>query len=68
VVALRQVESAALASDDDHALQQLSAALDSLKPARPMLQAAEARSLFNPSLRHSYCEQLRRLQVAGEGK
>ncbi len=68
VVALRQVESAALAGDDDHAFQQLSTVLDSLKAARPMLQAAEVRSLFDPGLRQAYYEQLRRLQVASEGK
>jgi hypothetical protein len=68
VVALRQAESAALAGDDDRARQQLSAALDDLRTARRMLQAAAARSLFDPALRQAYYEQLRRLQVASEGK
>jgi cytochrome c peroxidase len=68
VVALRRVESAALSGDDDATFKQLSAVLDNLKAARPVLQAAEARSLFNPGLRQAYYEQLRRLQVASEAK
>jgi cytochrome c peroxidase len=68
VIALRRVETAALAGDDDHAAQQLGAVLDSLKAARRVLQAAEARALFNPKLREAYYEQLHRLQLATEGK
>ena len=68
IVALRQVESAALAGDDDRALQQLSPALQSLRTARATLQAAETRSLFDPALRQAYYEQWRRLQVASEEK
>lgn len=68
VIALRRVETAALAGDDDHATQQLGAVLDSLKAARRVLQAAEARALFNPKLREAYYEQLHRLQLATEGK